>query len=175
MALSLSAIAHWESAVLASIRGAQGTPDERDAQITRSGMYAEYPAIIAAYFELFELAGDSAVRLEALKRAVFLVWYSFLVPSVDSGISELSETLVRDMMRGLDQYLAAGNGDDELRYMLAWYRDTFEYPFEYFGSVRELDPFIRDIAGADAPRIVARQARPDRGQLGTYWSALATA
>lgn len=172
MALSLSAIAHWEAAVLASIGGASGTPDERDAQITRSGMYAEYPAIIGAYFELFELAGDTAVRLEALKRAVFLVWHSFLVPSVDSGVSELSETLVRDVMLGLDQYLAAGNGDDELQYMLAWYRDTFEYPFEYFGPVRTLDRFIQDVASSEAPRIVARQSRPERGQLGAYWSAI---
>ena len=45
LVLSLEALANWESAVLASIRGATGTIEERDAQITRSGMYAEYPAI----------------------------------------------------------------------------------------------------------------------------------
>ena len=50
--LSLAALANWEMSVLASIAGATGTLEERDAQITRSGMYAEYPAIFAGYFEL---------------------------------------------------------------------------------------------------------------------------
>src|SRR3954470_15442868 len=102
MALTLEAIAGWEAAVLASIRGASGTPDERDAQITRSGIYGEYPAIVGAYIELLELADNEATRLEALKRAVFLVWHSFVVPSVESGISELAETAVRSVMRDLD-------------------------------------------------------------------------
>ena len=173
MPLSLDALANWEAAVLARISGATGTPDERDAQITRSGLYAEYPAIIRAYAEV---AGpEPETSLEVTKRTLFLIWHSFKALPVDSGISEVAESTVREVFASLERTIANGKADDELRWMLAWYRDTFEYPFEYFGSVRELDPFIRDIAGADAPRFVARQARPDRGQLGTYWSALATA
>ncbi|MDB4898588.1 MAG: hypothetical protein JWN53_396, partial [Gemmatimonadetes bacterium] len=69
--LSLSSLAGWEEAVLASIRGTSGNAEERDRQIERSGMYGEYPAIVRAYIELFD---DEASRLEATKRAVFLVW-----------------------------------------------------------------------------------------------------
>ena len=172
MTLGLEALASWEDAVLASIRGAAGTPDERDAQITRSGMYAEYPAILGAYLELLEGSDNEAVRLEALKRAVFLVWYSFAAACVDSGISELSETTVRHLMSTLDRYLARATGDDELRLMLAWYRDTFGYPFEYFGPVRALDPFIRNVGSADAPRALARTGFRGRGQLGAYWASV---
>jgi hypothetical protein len=172
MTLSLEALASWESAVIAAIRGATGTPDERDAQITRSGMYGEYPAIIAAYVELLFHSENAATRLEALKRAVFLVWNSYNVPSVDSGISELSESVVRELMRGLDRYLADDHGDDELRNMLAWYRDTFGYPFEYFGPVRSLDRFIRDVTSDEARRSLASCSFSGRGQLGAYWSAV---
>lgn len=170
MALGLDALAHWEAAVLASIRGARGTPDERDAQITRSGMYAEYPAILGAYIELVTDSDDSGIRLEALKRAVFLVWHSFAVASVDSGISELSETTVREVMTLLDARLERGEADEELRLMLACYRDSFGYPFDYFGPVRSLDRFIRDVTSDDARRALIDNRFKNRGQLGTYWS-----
>ncbi len=170
--LSLDALANWESAVLASIRGAKGTIEQRDAQITRSGMYAEYPAIIGAYIELAEASDKPETRLEALKRAVFLAWLSFNALSVESGISELSETTVRSLMQILDRALASGIGDDELRAMLAWYRDTFGYPFEYFGPVRSLDPFIGDVTSNDARPMLATSRFTERGQLGTYWSSI---
>lgn len=172
MPLTLDALAGWESAVLSSLRGAAGTPDERDAQITRSGLYGEYPAIIAGYHELLFHSENAATRLEALKRAVFLVWFSFVVPSVDSGISELAETVVREVLQALDRYLADGHGDEELRAMLAWYRDTFAEPFEFYGPVRSLDRFIRDVSNEEARRILAGSSFKARGQLGAYWSSV---
>ena len=44
--LSLASLAGWEDAVLASLRGATGTLEERDRQIERSGLFGEYPAIL---------------------------------------------------------------------------------------------------------------------------------
>ena len=63
---SLDAISGWESAVLASVRGATGTIEDRDRQITRAGLYAEYPAIVRSYLELVP---DERDGVEALKRA----------------------------------------------------------------------------------------------------------
>lgn len=172
--LNLDSLANWESAVLASIRGATGSIEQRDAQITRSGMYAEYPAIVSAYAEL-TTSDKPPVRLEALKRAVFLVWYSFNAVSVDSGISELAESTVREIMGTLDSLLTHGEGDDELRAMLAWYRDSLGYPFEYYGPVRALDPFIRDVTIDDARTKLRQSHFACRGQLGVYWTQLLSA
>jgi hypothetical protein len=158
-------------AVLASIRGATGTIEQRDAQITRSGMYAEYPAIIRGYIELE--SEDEAVRLESLKRALFLVWYSFTVASTESGISELAESVVREVMSWLERHV--GHGDDELRMMVAWYRDTFGYPFDFFGPVRGLDAWISDTSSSDARAVLARSSWRDRGQLGLYWTSVLAA
>lgn len=162
--LSLDAIANWEIAVLASIRGATGTIAQRDAQITRAGMYAEYPAIIDAYAEIYDL--------EALKRAIFLVWYSFAAPSTDSGISDLSETAARYVMGWLDRAITSGEADDELRYMLAWYRDEFGEPFDLFGPVASLDPFVREVTSVEARARLAESSFTGRGQLGEYWAAM---
>jgi hypothetical protein len=172
--LSLEALGNWEMAVLASIKGASGTADERDAQITRSGMYAEYPAIFGAYLELVRLCADEAIALEALKRAVFLAWWSFSVPSVDSGIAELPESNVRETMQLLESAIVSGRTDDELRSMLAWYHSRFGYVFDHFGPVRELEAFVRAVRDglvADARPAATARSSADRGQLGIYWNA----
>jgi hypothetical protein len=174
--LSLAALASWEAAVLASIAGASGSAAERDAQITRSGMYAEYPAIFSGYLELVRLADDPHIVLEALKRAVFIAWYAFTEPSIQSGIAELPESSVREVMAALDSAISAGRTDDELQRMLVWYYDHFGYVFEHFGPVRALEPFIADLTVADvrtrAAASVPRTPPAGRGQLGVYWASV---
>lgn len=173
--LSLHALAHWESAVLASIAGTSGTLEERDAQITRSGMYAEYPAIFSSYVELARDAADPATAREALKRATFIAWYSFVELPVVSGIAELPESTVRELMELLDQTIRAGNADDELRLMLAWYAGTFGYPFEHFGPIRSLEEFTGGLPPDDVKRQASGVGVADRGQLGLYWRTLSKA
>jgi len=170
MTLSLDALANWEAAVLARISGARGTPDERDAQITRAGLYAEYPAIIRAYFEVD--GPQPETDLEVTKRTLFLIWHSFKVLPVDSGIAEVAESTVRHVFAGLENTIAKGEADDELRWMVAWYRDTFPEPFDTFGPVRSLDAFIRDVSTDDALESLRPYGFTGRGQLGLYWSAL---
>ena len=171
--LSLAALANWEVAVLASIRGATGTVEERDAQITRSGMYAEYPAIFAAYLELALDADDPSMAAEALKRAVFIAWYGFAAPPTVSGIVELPESAIRRLLAVLDDAIAGGRADDELRLMLAWYDARFGYVFEHFGPMRSLAAFIGGTAREEIEALRLDRARFEgRGQLGRYWAAL---
>jgi len=170
MPLSLDALANWEAAVLARISAATGTPDERDAQITRSGLYAEYPAIIRAYMEMH--GPESEASLEVTKRTLFLVWHSFKVLPVESGISEIAESTVRHVFARLEDTIASEEADDELRWMLVWYHDTFPEPFDTFGPVRSLDAFIRDVSTAEALDNLRAYDVSGRGQLGMYWSSL---
>lgn len=170
MPLTLDALANWEAAVLARIGGATGTPDERDAQITRSGLYAEYPAIIRAYAEV--IGPQPETSLEVTKRTLFLIWHSFKALPVDSGISEVAESTVREVFANLEHTIANGKADDELRWMLVWYRHTFPEPFDTFGPVRSLDEFIGDISTAEALDNLRDSSFVGRGQLGMYWSSL---
>ena len=171
--LTLQALANWEAAVLASIKGATGTLEERDAQITRSGLYAEYPAIFATYLDIARDADDPAAALEALKRAVFIAWYGFNEPPVQSGIAELPETAIRNTLIELDRVIRSGGADEELRWMVAWYHAAFGYFFEHFGPVRSLDDFIAALPADEALRHRDERARfAGRGQLGIYWTAV---
>jgi hypothetical protein len=160
--------------VLASIAGAKGTVDERDAQITRSGMYAEYPAIFGEYLMLARSqpaeTADQTTALEALKRGVFLAWRAGNAIPVETGLAELPETEMREMMSVLDAAIKSGRVDEELELMLAWYRHAFGDVFEHFGPVRSLDGFIRDMSSVDIRARAAVVMRThDRGQMGHYW------
>lgn len=171
--LTLQALANWEAAVLASLAGATGTVEERDAQITRSGLYAEYPAIFGTYNDIARHADDPAAALEALKRAVFIAWYGFTEPPVQSGIAELPESAIRTCLDELDRSIRSGRVDEELRWMLAWYHASFGHVFEHFGPVRSLDDFIATIPPNEAISHRDERGRfAGRGQLGIYWATV---
>ena len=165
--LSLSSIAGWEVAVLASIGGATGTTEERDRQIERSGVYGEYPAILSAYLELYS---DAESVLEAVKRSTFLVWRSAISLPTESAIAELPEGMARAVIHGLDGLLRRGAGDDELVWMLAHYASEGRFVFELYGATPTLFQHAesRDAESWRAmPITPARMAL--RGQLGQYW------
>lgn len=171
--LSLSSLAGWEEAVLASIAGATGTPDERDSQIERSGLYGEYPTIVNAYVEHFS---DPESSLEALKRAYFLVWRSAMATPSESGIAPLPDGTIRVVIDELDAWARREAADDELRWMLGHYHARGPSVLELYGASPRL---VRLAASAGdegwrrAPRAPA--AMTSRGQMGRYWSALLAA
>jgi hypothetical protein len=169
--LSLSSLAGWEEAVLASIRGTSGNAEERDRQIERSGMYGEYPAIVRAYIELFD---DEASRLEATKRAVFLVWRSAMGIPVSTGIAALPEGTSRAVIEALDELVRRDDADDELAWMLGHYAAEGEFVFDLYGGTGLLLRFAAD-AGPNAWRAatITAGAMARRGQMGFFWLELA--
>ena len=169
--LSLSSLAGWEDVVLASIRGASGTPEEQDRQIERSGMYGEYPAIVRAYMELF---ADREAAAEAIKRAVFLVWRGAMAPPATTGIAALPDGTSRAVIRELDARVRRGETDDELAWMLAWYLRDGRFVFELYGGTPALFGYAERLA-ADTWRSagITSASMTQRGQLGRYWTMLA--
>ena len=169
--LSLSSLSGWEDAVLASVRGATGTPDERDAQIERSGLYGEYPAIVSAYTEHF-VDADSA--LEALKRAYFLVWRGAMATPADSGIASLPDGTIRLVIDELDAWGRRGAVDAELRWMLGHYHAVGPSVLELYGASLPLIRLAVETGGEAWRRAgITRASMAGRGQLGRYWTALA--
>ena len=169
--VGLGTLAGWEDAVLASVRGASGTFDERDAQIERSGLYGEYPAIVSGYVEHF---ADAESTLEALKRAYFLVWHGAMAPPADSGIASLPEGTIRLVIDELDAWGRRGATDVELRWMLGHYHAVGPSVLDLYGASRPLIRLARDVGG-EAWRTagITRASMTGRGQLGHYWTALA--
>ena len=169
--LGLTSLSGWEDAVLASVRGATGTLEERDSQIERSGLYGEYPAIVSAYTEHFA-DGDSA--LEALRRAYFLVWRGAMAPPADSGIASLPDGTIRLVMDELDAWARRGATDAELRWMLGHYHALGPSVLELYGASASLIRLAADVGGnAWLAAEITPASMAGRGQLGRYWTDLA--
>ena len=167
---SLEAIAGWEDAVAASLAGATGTLEERDLQVTRSGLYAEYPAIVRSYIEHF---GDERDGPEALKRAVFLVWYGTAAPAPLTGIAEIPDPDARTVMETLEGVVRRGRADAELRWMVAWYHDTLPDAFALWGAAVATATLAAEMPPDSWRRLAGdASAFARRGLMGDYWRAL---
>ncbi|MDQ2666450.1 MAG: hypothetical protein M3Z05_10605 [Gemmatimonadota bacterium] len=170
--LSLTSLAGWEDAVLASIAGARGTIEERDRQVERSGVYGEYPAIVRAYEELFPVAEFGA---EAIKRATFLVWCGAVALPAVTGIAPLPDGTVRAVVQGLNDRIRSGEADDEQLWMLAWYHDSSPDLFELYGATDDLlDAAASRDAEAWRNAAITPATMSLRGQMGHYWLELTT-
>lgn len=165
--ITLRDLAAWESRVAALVARTQGDPDERDRALERAGVYAEYPAILSGYLDLLD---DEESALEALKRAVFIVWYSGIQPAMESGIGDLPELTVRATLDELEAACRRHACDEELQAMLAWYHRQGEHALLRVPGLSAVEELID---GAD-PRPWERISRgasrmSERGLLGRYW------
>ena len=170
--ITLRDLAAWESRVASIVAQASGTFEERDRALERAGLYAEYPAILSGYLALLD---DESSAAEALKRAVFLVWYSGVEPPVVSGIAELPEIEARAALDALDAVCRSEGADDELKWMLAWYYEVADYALLRVPGlhavekvIAESDPFAWKRATME------REQMEGRGLLGRYWQSLAS-
>jgi len=169
--LSLTSLAGWEEAVLASLRSTSGTLEERDRQIERSGLFGEYPAIVSAYVELF---ADPESAAEALKRAVFLVWRAAMAPSATTGIASLPDGTARAVVEELDARVRGDSTDGELAWMLAWYVAGGRFVLEVYGATARLLAFAESTPpDAWRSQTITDDSMRQRGQMGYYWTALA--
>jgi hypothetical protein len=171
--LTVQSLAGWELAVLASVRGATGTLEERDRQVERSGMYGEYPAILSAYLDILQLESTREhERPEALKRAVFIAWCAGAAPRCLTGIGDLSEVAMTEVFSHLDSALRRERVDEELAGMVAHYHAECAAPFDIYGAA---DAAARADAEGEAEELL-RSAAPSqfagRGQMGDYWARL---
>ena len=168
--ITLRDLAAWESRVSILVTQTGGALEDRDRALERSGLYAEYPAILSAYLALLD---DEESALEALKRAVFLVWFSAIELPMTSGIAELPESRVRATLDAIEAACREGRIDDELRWMLAWYHDVGDTALLRVPGLLAVEEAVAGVdpyAWRSAPRSL--DVMQDRGLLGRYWLTL---
>ena len=169
--ITLRDLAAWESRVASIVAQVSGTLEERDRALERAGLYAEYPAILSGYRALLD---DESSSAEALKRAVFLVWYSGVQPPVVSGIAELPEIEARAALDALDAVCRAERADEELRWMLAWYHEVADYALLRVPGLLAVQAVIDESDSSAWQRAALdREQMEGRGLLGRYWMSLA--
>lgn len=172
MTMTLAALGAWEDRLLRQLGRCRGSLEDRDGELTRSGLYAEYAALFGGYVDLAQAAPQPEERLEALKRAVFLTWYEGAEPAPLSGLAELPELAVRRTLELLEERCRRSEMDYELGWMLPWYHAVAEHSLLRLPGLRCLE---REIGALD-PAAWESARRPDaflgRGAMGRYWFSL---
>jgi hypothetical protein len=115
----------------------------------------------------FEYATMSRSSMEALKRGLFLIWYSRLEPEFMSGISTLRQEAIDELFTYTIWRLENNDIDAELAWMLSYYAN---WDF-LFADNHTLHTHLIERQKTVRPQIDAAQM-VDRGTMGLYWTTL---
>lgn len=132
-----------------------------------------YRAVIDGYRLLLR---DSAARLEALKRLLFLWWITTVEPRCNTGVPDPTSEMIALIAAELRTVMHERAGDAELDAMLQWYWTIYGDP------LREAGLELPDQRSASATSLAAMLERGmatsgfrHRGLLDDYWRELTAA
>ena len=143
----------------------RGTFDECANHIAAVGLPEQWRQILENYASLLD---DSAQGPEALRRALFLAWYSINEPWEFTGLLDMPQDVERRVLYRVDKLLATGRIDPELRSMLRGYGPG--RPFDRYPELEALAGFMANISGSHSPDAPLGSMQ-DRGALGVYWQS----
>ena len=162
MPRSLGELAKCEDGLLTELPQG-GYVEDRLPVIEKAGFSRRWQAVLDSYAELLS---DAEQGLEALRRATFLVWYSWNEPYFLTGIQPFEEASVRRVLGYLDHHLASAQPDPELLAMLRGYGPGL--PFDQHPALPGLTAFMTSLSGPNSPgRPLASMV--GRGAMGAYW------
>lgn len=165
----LEALTQREITLLAKMRlMVGGYFEEREEFQKGFNIYDEWLEIFLAYAEL-SLEGN----IEALKRAIFFIWYNHAEPYELSGIKHIDKKISAKVLDKLNTMIIEGVVDLELRWMLPWYFFICDY---YISDYPGLDALIKfsqknELLYKTEKR---KSSFENRGQLGNYWNSISS-
>ena len=162
--MTINELGYKELEVYSSVISLSGTMEEKAEQIIILGYAEQYRKIHSEYAKL------NKSDLEALKRGLFLIWYSRTEPSCYTGIADLDPEAENAIIKTVDRRINMNATDYELDWMLSYY-SNFEFAFEQF---REYKSFYRKLTTekTEMPNSIDKKEMKMRGQMGIYWNSL---
>ena len=137
---------------------------DRASAYEQAGIYAAWRDIFRQYTLL------ARHDLEALKRALYLCWAERSQNPLSSGIKDLDEDAVREVLAAANELAGTDRLDAELRWMLSYYHlvepsyvDRFD-DLEDLKRISEQDPLLYR-------KDCLKCSFGNRGHMGRYWKA----
>ena len=163
--MSIDELAKREQNLYSSVKELEGTIEEKSDKIVYFGISKNYREIHHDYSRL------AKTDLEALKRGLFLIWYSMSEPTWLTGIGELEMESEERIVKILDRRLKRGITDYELDWMLGYY-SGWDYVFERFKDFENFQNRLKSESKTELPDEIDREQMKQRGQMGIYWNSL---
>lgn len=162
--MTIKELAHKETELYSSVVSINETMEEKYKLIEHLGIFEEYRKIHQEY------AKRNKTDSEALKRGLFLYWYSQTEPSCYTGLENLDPKAVEAIIHTLDRRFNKNISDYELDWMLSYY-SNFEFVFERFKIYKSFYSKLTDCK-IEMPDSIDREEMSSRGQMGLYWNSL---
>ncbi|MFZ7115102.1 MAG: hypothetical protein ACO1G9_06990 [Bacteroidota bacterium] len=143
----------------------EGPLEIRRIKVNENGISDKYKSIHSEYSNL------ATESIEALKRAVFLQWYSVVEPFEFTGLNELDAKDCKNNFLLLEVLLLNDDVDLELLEMIKFYYSISDWCFlNYLKDSRVL----KLLKGNDDDGINKNvlESTKDRGLMGDYWNSL---
>ena len=149
----------------------------RIANTSEDWFFKEYYQIHNEYLKLHEQSNDSFIKLESLKRLIFLNWYFEVEPAYFTGIQSLDKTSIFNSYNTLNFYIKENLLDEEFIWMLSFYSSWEFFILAYSkDKLDELTFFVNnaDTSGLKLPKkSLPKGTMNNRGQMGIYWATIA--
>jgi hypothetical protein len=132
----------------------------------------DYKTVHKNYFKLYNKVKDETLKLEILKRLIFINWYSVTESDLNTGMIDLD---TGDIIKGykiLNEYLIKGKLDYEFTWMLQHY-SIWDYAILSYAE-SELTAFVNTTVKSNSisrPTIIVKDEMDNRGQMGIYWKS----
>ncbi|TXF79588.1 hypothetical protein [Chryseobacterium sp.] len=162
--MKLKELADKEIELHSKVTLLEGTIEYKEHFVLNSGIPEQYKRIHAQYSQLAHSEN------EALKRGLFIQWYSLAEPLWLSGISELSKDSEQKIISILNDKILAGKVDNELKWMLEYYLD-WDWVFKKYEGLPGIDKAIRERKN-EMPDHINSEEMNQRGQMGIYWNSI---
>ena len=170
---SMRDITQHEEYLLAFVTTLSGDAAARDRALQRHGVYKEYGKVVNAYLDH---VGDGVEGVEALRRVTFLLWCSATKPACLTGVDELSQGQVAEIIGWLEDACAGGGLDPQLRWMLGYYHGKYQQVFGRFTHARSLQ---RVLSSTFPESWRSTEPEPHnfegRGLMGRFWRQVVAA
>jgi len=163
--MSIDELAIKERNLYSRVIELKGTIEEKSDKVVNFGISKEYRKIHKEYSRLAK--SDS----EALKRSLFLMWYSLSEPDWLTGIGELDKEAEERTLKILDRRLKHGITDYELDWMIDYY-SGWDYIFERFSDFKYFQNRLKSKSKTELPDEIDRMKMVQRGHMGRYWNSL---
>ena len=162
--MNIEELTQKEFELYSKVSQLQGTIDYKNEQISLLGISDEYKMIHKEYAKICEQ------NIEALKRGLFISWFSISEPTFLTGISELDKNAEEKIISKIDKKIKTKSLDSELNWMIDYYKD-WNYVFENFKNFESFYSKINSEEITEMPKY-DKQEMKSRGQMGIYWSSL---
>ncbi|WP_291134373.1 hypothetical protein [Flavobacterium sp. UBA7663] len=161
--MSIQKLAEKELQLNSIVISLKGTIEEKEAQIFELKLPEEFKKL---HFEYAELSNEN---VEAIKRGLFLYWFSLSEPMFLTGICEIDQVANRKIITNIEKIIDADKIDYELSWMLSYYKE-WDWIFDNYKSDEKFYNALLS-SNVSLPKINKGQML-DRGLMGKYWNSL---